>query len=113
LRDAIQGLDAELVVTGSASEHDGVFWKGVRARPTESGAWPTEVAAVVLPAIVEHQPRALLRAIAMGLPVIATEACGLGAMPGVTIVSAYDVSALRNALLAILDRESDVERVAA
>ncbi|MFO0993346.1 MAG: VanW family protein [Hyphomicrobiales bacterium] len=113
VREAMQGLDAELVVTGRAREHDGDFWKGVRVRPTENGAWPVEVAAVVLPAIIEHQPRALLRAIAMGLPVIATEACGLGCMPGVTTVPAYDASALRNALTAALFRESDVERVAA
>jgi len=99
LRDAMQDLDAELVVTGRAREHDGEFWNGIRVK---AGSWPDHVAAVVLPAIVEHQPRALLRAIAMGLPVIATEACGLGAMPGVTTVPAYDVPALRNALLAAL-----------
>ena len=113
LRDAMQGLDAELVVTGRAREHDGEFWNGVRVRQTENGAWPEQVAAVVLPAIVEHQPRALLRAIAMGLPVIATEACGLDALPCVTIVPAYDVSQLRNALRATLERESELERAAA
>lgn len=102
MREAMQGLDAELAVTGRAREHDGEFWKGVRVRQTENGAWPEQMAAVVLPAIVEHQPRALLRAVAMGLPVIATEACGLGGMPGVATVPAYDAPALRNALLAAL-----------
>ncbi|MBL8905562.1 MAG: VanW family protein [Rhizobiales bacterium] len=110
LRDAMQGLDAELVVTGRAREHDGEFWKGVRVT---NGGWPDRVAAVVLPTIVEHQPRALLRAIAMGLPVIATEACGLGNMPGVITVPACDVSKLRNALKAALEPESRLAAQAA
>lgn len=98
LRDAMQGLDAEMVVTGRAREHDGDFWKGLRVRQAENGAWPDQVAAVVLPAIVEHQPRALLRAVAMGLPVIATEACGLGDMPGVVTVPAYNPGALSDSI---------------
>ena len=92
---------------------DGEFWKGIRLRQVENGAWPGQVAAVVLPAIIEHQPRALLRAMAMGLPVIATEACGLGGMPGVTTVPAYDASALRNALNTAIARNSQPERAAA
>jgi hypothetical protein len=103
LREAMRGLDAELVVMGRAREHDGDFWKGVKVRHAEQGHWPKHVAAVVLPAIVEHQPRALLRAVAMGLPVIATEACGLSDMPGVTIVSAFDVEQLRDAIGQLLE----------
>lgn len=33
---------------------------------------------LVLPAIIEHQPRLALRALAMGVPVIASRECGLG-----------------------------------
>jgi hypothetical protein len=114
LREAMQGLDAELVVTGKAREYDGNFWKGVNVRQAEQGHWPAQVAAVVLPAIVEHQPRALLRAIAMGLPVIATEACGLGDMPGVKIVPAFDVAQLRRALEdALEERTPGLHKVAA
>lgn len=51
--------------------------------------------AVALPAWVEHQPRALLAAIACGKPVIATAACGLGELPGWIEVPAGDVEALR------------------
>jgi hypothetical protein len=100
LREALTGLDVELVVTGRARERDGDFWGDIKMR--ETSAWPTDIAAVVLPAIVEHQPRALLRALAMGVPVIATEACGLGEMAGVTLVPAYDAAALRAALRAHL-----------
>jgi hypothetical protein len=43
---------------------------------------------------VQHQPRLLLRAIAAGIPVIATAACGVSGLPGVTTVPASDVAAL-------------------
>jgi hypothetical protein len=53
---------------------------------------------VVLPAWVEHQPRALLTAIASGIPVIATPACGLGADLPWRYVQVGDVPGLRAAI---------------
>lgn len=50
---------------------------------------------VVLPAWVEHQPRALLRAVAGEVPVIATRACGLDGVAGVRTVATGDVAELR------------------
>jgi hypothetical protein len=102
LRDAIQGLDLDIIVAGRASEHDGDFWGNARVRPLENGHWPSELAAVVLPALVEHEPRALLKAMAEGLPVIATEDCGLGAMEGLVTVPAFDSEALRHKLAAMI-----------
>lgn len=102
LRDAVDGLDIDLAVTGRAREHDKPFWRNVSARTLPAGSWPDPVAAVVLPAIVEHQPRALLRALALGLPVIATAACGLEAGPGITLVPEDDPATLRDALLQAL-----------
>ncbi len=58
---------------------------------------------VVLPAWVEHEPRVLLAAMARGIPVIATAACGLGDLPGWSEVPAGDVDALRVALTRISD----------
>lgn len=59
-----------------------------------------EADAVALPAWVEHQPRALLSALASGVPVIATAACGLDPrMGGWRQVDAGDVAALRAAML--------------
>jgi hypothetical protein len=66
-----------------------------------SDEWAS-AAALVLPAHVEHAPRALLRALVSGVPVIATPACGLGERPGVRTVPAGDVEALRAALAAVL-----------
>ncbi|WP_162914320.1 VanW family protein [Taklimakanibacter lacteus] len=101
LRDAVRGLDLEMVVAGKAQEQDSDFWGDIRARGLEGADWPDEIAAVVLPAIVEHEPRALLKALAHGLPVIATEECGLGTMDGLTLVPAYDPDALRQQLRAV------------
>ena len=81
LRAALSGVDAELVVAGGATEHDGAFWDGLKVRRLD-GRMPERLAVVVLPAVIEHQPRALLRALAAGIPVIATPACGLGEHAG-------------------------------
>lgn len=102
LRDAVEGMDIDLAVTGRAREQDGPFWRNIAARTLPVGPWPDPIAAVVLPAIVEHQPRALLRAMALGIPVIATAACGIDAGPGVTLVPEDDAAALREALLQAL-----------
>ena len=53
--------------------------------------------AVVQPAVLEDQPRKLLRAVAEGLPVIATPACGVSHLPGVTTVPAGDSASLTRA----------------
>ncbi|HYM85623.1 MAG TPA: glycosyltransferase, partial [Pseudoxanthomonas sp.] len=70
-------LPLELLLPAGAMETAG-FWQGFRTSPVasiEAGVAAADI--VVLPAWVEHQPRGLLRAIAMGKPVIATPTCGL------------------------------------
>jgi glycosyltransferase involved in cell wall biosynthesis len=57
-----------------------------------------QVGLVVLPAHVENRPRILLKAIAYGIPVIASEACGLKNMAGVTTIPNGDVAALKDAI---------------
>jgi len=54
------------------------------------------IAAVVFPAWIENQPRRLLQAVAAGIPVVASDACGLDGVPGVEIVPVGDVEALKN-----------------
>ncbi|WP_158815562.1 VanW family protein [Methylocapsa sp. S129] len=99
LREAMADLDLDLVIAGQAVE-TWDFWAGLRARILAPGERPQEIAAVVLPAIVEHQPRALLAALAAGIPVIATPACGLSERAGLTLVPAMNVDTLRAALKA-------------
>ncbi len=98
LREAIKGLDLDILIAGRACEHDGDFWGSRRVRSLENGHWPSELAGVVLPALVEHEPRALLKALACGLPVIATDECGLGANRDVVTVPAFDPGSLRREL---------------
>jgi hypothetical protein len=100
LREALQGLDLEVLAFGKAMEAPG-FWGGLNVRPLWPGETLPDIAAVVAPALVEHQPRALLSALAAGIPVVATAACGLGRRQGVTTVPAMDAPALRAALAAI------------
>jgi hypothetical protein len=64
------------------------------------------VGAVVLPAWVENQPRRLLQAVSAGVPVIASEACGLGGVDGVTVVETGNLEALREALSRVLTPDS-------
>jgi hypothetical protein len=96
LRDAMRALDLEIVLLGGDLEGDG-FWNGVRtSRDIGDG-----VAAFVQPALLEDRPRKLLAALASGIPVIATPACGLAARDGLTRVPAGDVDALIAALRAL------------
>jgi hypothetical protein len=110
LRDALAGLDVELVPLGSALEGAG-FWDGVRTAAVTGH--PLDGAdLVVLPAFVEHRPRRLLEAIARGIPVIATDACGLAPGDGVTRVRMGDADALRAAIVAALETRPDGVHIA-
>ncbi len=92
LREALEGLPVELLLGGPVLETPG-FW----ARPTRR-AGLEEADLVVLPAHVEGAPRRLLTALARGIPVIASEACGLPPEDGLTVVVTGDVAGLRQAL---------------
>ncbi len=96
LREAMRGLDIELMPLGSALEGDG-FWQGLPLAVPEEG-WLNSVGAVVQPAFVEDQPRPLLRALAAGIPVVATPAGGIAPRAGLTLVPAGNPVALRHAL---------------
>jgi glycosyltransferase involved in cell wall biosynthesis len=96
LRAAAQELNLEITVLGR--EFEGIdFWQGVTVHSALDAALD-EVGLVILPAHIEHQPRVLLRAIAAGIPVIASAACGLGNLPGVTTVPTGDIAALKAAI---------------
>jgi glycosyltransferase involved in cell wall biosynthesis len=77
------------------------FWSGMKTELAGEDPFG-DAAAVVLPAWVEHQPRRLLDALARGIPVIATPACGLTGWTGVTEVPAGDFPALAEALQRVL-----------
>jgi hypothetical protein len=96
LRDAARELGLKLRLCGSELEGPG-FWEGLDV-DRAAGDWLDGCCAVVQPAVLEDQPRKLLRAIAEGVPVIATAACGVSHLPGVTTVPVADADALVRAL---------------
>ena len=90
-------LNLSIVVLGKAEE-DLNFWKDVNIEMT--GANPfEEIGLVVYPTYVEHQPRILLKAVAAGLSVITTTACGLVPGNNLTIVPIGDYKTLKEAVL--------------
>ncbi|THD37756.1 MAG: vanw family protein [Sphingomonas sp.] len=100
MRAAIAGLDARLAIERPGEDQPG-FWGDLDVQLQTDA--PDQLAGVILPALVEHNPRTLLRALAAGLPVIATPACGLPAQPGLTLIPANDPAALRDAMQHALD----------
>ena len=102
LRDAALSLGLTIRPLGAELEGPD-FWRGVALdAPASPAEWLDGVAAVVAPALVESAPRRLLAALAAGVPVIATEACGLAPQPGFHLVPADDVDALAAAIEAVL-----------
>lgn len=95
LREALRGLDIKLILLGPLIE-GADFWDGF---DTEKGGddWMRTADLVVLPAHVEHKPRPLLDAVASGIPVIASAACGVDGVPGIDTIDLRD-SSLRNAI---------------
>jgi hypothetical protein len=103
LAAALQGLPCRLRVLGAPGA-DPNLWQGVTMDSTDrvDADWLGEARALVLPAHVEHAPRTLLLALAAGVPVIVTAACGLRPQAGLFTVPAGDVAALREAVLKLL-----------
>jgi glycosyltransferase involved in cell wall biosynthesis len=111
LREAMRALRSEVtLVLAGRSSGSPAFWEGVRTVPAGED-WLAGATVVVLPAWVEHQPRRLLAALARGVPVICTPACGLGEMPGVTEVPEGDGAALIVALRASMKGLVDLQPV--
>lgn len=94
VREAALSLGLSVVRMGSDLEGPD-FWAGIDVRrPSPGVSWLNGVSIVVQPAVLEDRPRRLLEAIAAGVPVIATPACGVEGLPGVTTVQVGDVEAL-------------------
>ncbi|MDQ7249082.1 VanW family protein [Dongia sedimenti] len=97
-------LDLEVVLLGGDLEGEG-FWSGlpVRRAARHDPAWLREAGLVVQPSVIEEQPRSLLAALAAGIPVIATPACGILPKLGITLIPENDPEALVEAILAHTD----------
>jgi glycosyltransferase involved in cell wall biosynthesis len=110
LREAIAGLDLNLIIAGSNLE-DREFWQGysVSFQPDyQLGLQQADL--VVLPAWVEHQPRRILQAVAAGIPTIVSTACGLDRVPNVTSVAIGDSQSLRQSIVTHLNLPTNDRR---
>jgi hypothetical protein len=95
------GIPAQLKILGKANEGTADPFADI----DHSQGSPADLAsasAVVLPAWIEHQPRLALLALASGIPVVATEACGLPEHPQLHLLSSPDPVAMRTVLTAVL-----------
>ncbi len=101
LRAAARSLNLEVLLLGNELEGSD-FWQGVRT--TRIG----QPSVIVQPSLIEDKPRMLLKSIAAGIPVIASDACGLDPAPGVLIVPAFDEAALTDALATVFQRKMTV-----
>ncbi|MBZ5525680.1 MAG: VanW family protein [Acidobacteriia bacterium] len=98
LRKALSGSTRPLMVVNNETREYEKFWQGTSLARRDHSDWLQRAAVVVQPAFVEDSPRLLLRALAAGIPVIATPECGIADHPGLTLISAGDVGALKRAL---------------
>lgn len=102
LRAAVQGLGIRLVTVGAQLEGSD-FWRGISIEDrSDQEDWLNGVRLVVLPAFVEHKPRRLLQAVACGIPVIASQACGLENIKGVISIPCGEVETLRREIEKVL-----------
>lgn len=94
IREALKGLDVKLLLLGSIIENEN-FWEGFDVEKTTLEEALNKADLVILPAFVEHKPRPLLKAVAKGIPVIASKACGVENIEGIEIIENGDVEDLR------------------
>ncbi len=95
---ALSGLRCKLLILGTPPENQKLWGDAEVHSSSYESNWVEQADLVVLPAYVEHAPRAVLKAIAAGIDVIASPACGLGRLVGVKEVAAGDSEGLRAAI---------------
>lgn len=99
-----RALDARVLILGSAPTNPN-HWQGIEwSRIGYNSDWLAQTDVALLPAYIEHRPQVLLKALAAGIPVVATTACGVAERPGLTLVAPGDVSALKVAVMNALIR---------
>lgn len=99
VRKLAKELNLNLFILGNASEKND-FWKGISIQKF-TGDY-SEIGLIIYPTYVENQPRQVLKAISMGVPIVTTATCGLPPMENVTICKTGDYDSLKLAVLRAL-----------
>ena len=95
LREALRGFEKAVKLIVLGAELEGIdFWSGFDVEHNQPN-WLETADLVVSPALVEHKPRRLLLAAAHQIPVVASAACGLGTVKGVTIIESGNAAMLQ------------------
>ena len=107
LREALRDLDVKVLTLGAIIE-DADFWRGFDWEKGAGNDWLERADLVVLPAFVEHKPRRLLQAAAHKIPVIASHACGVENVAGITSAETGNAEILRAEIVKILQTNARV-----
>jgi glycosyltransferase involved in cell wall biosynthesis len=86
---------------GKSKENDQI-WNGLDIEQFDGNY--DQIGLVVYPTYIEHQPRQVLKAIAKGIPVITTSACGLESSSQVSVIAFNDFERLKNEVSLILSK---------
>jgi hypothetical protein len=95
------GIDAQLYYLGAADEGSADPFGEIDCHRGKISDLASATA-LVIPAWIEHQPRIALLALASGIPVIATEACGLPPHDQLHLITTPDPTALAAVLNSIV-----------
>ena len=95
------GIDAQLYYLGAADEGRADPFVGIDCHRGKISDLASATA-LVIPAWIEHQPRLALLALASGIPVIATESCGLPPHDLLHVIPTPDPIVLATVLNAVL-----------
>ncbi len=100
----IQKLAKELKLTisflGKNIEHEN-FWENVSTEKFNGDL--DAIGLIIYPTFIEHQPRLILKALAKGIPIITTHACGLESSDRIKILERNDFELLKKEVVAHLN----------
>jgi hypothetical protein len=107
MAEALERVGGELLILGRARESGVNPMEGLPHRQAQLCELYT-CTALVLPAWVEHEPRMALLALSAGIPVIASEGCGLATHPLLTEIKEGDAEALVAAMMCVAHPGNEV-----
>ncbi|TWP23837.1 glycosyltransferase [Apibacter muscae] len=85
VRRIVQELELPLVIKKGAMETKS-FWNNINIEYADSKDIFQDIGLIIYPAYIDHSPRIILQAMAKGIPVIISDACGIESAENVTVI---------------------------